>query len=167
VLLNAYFLRSACFTDVTSATITWDAVRLLGISNWSSFHHCPTECIISSLIFLRLKLFALCFGGPRYLLDRRLDEQAVVLVTSEKRKILISIPEREPWQPTLLIIADRDIYIVVCRGACVTYRRVLDWMNWIYYYPIHTTRNYTQLQRYRYFHILQFTVIHALAFCLH
>jgi hypothetical protein len=34
VLLNAYFYRSACFVNVTSATITWDTVhtllRLLG-----------------------------------------------------------------------------------------------------------------------------------------
>jgi hypothetical protein len=36
--------RDACFTDVTSATITWDAVHtllhLLGISNRSSFRQC-------------------------------------------------------------------------------------------------------------------------------
>jgi hypothetical protein len=50
-LLNAYFQKSACFTDVTSATITWDAVhtliRLPDISNWSSFDHCTTECMFS------------------------------------------------------------------------------------------------------------------------
>jgi hypothetical protein len=42
---------SSCFADVTSATITWDAVhtllRLLGISNRSSFHQCPTERVFS------------------------------------------------------------------------------------------------------------------------
>jgi hypothetical protein len=42
---------SACLTDVTSATITWDAVhtllRLLGVSNRSSFHQCLTECMFS------------------------------------------------------------------------------------------------------------------------
>jgi hypothetical protein len=36
---------------LTPATITWDAVYtllcLLGISNWSSFHQCPTECMFS------------------------------------------------------------------------------------------------------------------------
>jgi hypothetical protein len=38
--------------DVTSATITWDAVhallRLLGVSNRSSFHQCSTEYMFSS-----------------------------------------------------------------------------------------------------------------------
>jgi hypothetical protein len=42
---------SACFADLTSATVTWDAVhtllRLLGISNRFSFHQCPTECMFS------------------------------------------------------------------------------------------------------------------------
>jgi hypothetical protein len=42
---------SACFTDVTSATITWDAthalLHLLGISNRSSFHQCHMECMFS------------------------------------------------------------------------------------------------------------------------
>jgi hypothetical protein len=51
VLLNAYFYRSACFASVTSATVAWDAVHtllhLLGISNRSSFHQCPTECMFS------------------------------------------------------------------------------------------------------------------------
>jgi hypothetical protein len=51
VLLNAYFYRSSCFADVTSATIKSDAVhtllRLLGISNRPSFHQCPTECMLS------------------------------------------------------------------------------------------------------------------------
>jgi hypothetical protein len=51
VLLNAYFYRSACFADVTSVTITWDAVRtllrLLGIFNPSSVRQCPTECMSS------------------------------------------------------------------------------------------------------------------------
>jgi hypothetical protein len=45
------FLTSACFSDVTSATITWNTiyvlVHLLGISNRSSFHQCPMECILS------------------------------------------------------------------------------------------------------------------------
>jgi hypothetical protein len=27
VFFNAYFLRSTCFADVTSATITWDIVN--------------------------------------------------------------------------------------------------------------------------------------------
>lgn len=43
---------SACFADVRSATITCDVVHtlqlLLGISNPSSFHQCPTECVFSS-----------------------------------------------------------------------------------------------------------------------
>jgi hypothetical protein len=41
----------SCFTDVTSATIAWDAVRtllrLMGISNRSSFHQCHTEYMFS------------------------------------------------------------------------------------------------------------------------
>jgi hypothetical protein len=43
---------SDCFANVTSATITRDIVhtllRLLCISNRSSFHQCPTECMIRS-----------------------------------------------------------------------------------------------------------------------
>jgi hypothetical protein len=42
---------SASFADVTSATITWDAVhallRPLGFSNRTSFHQCPTECMFN------------------------------------------------------------------------------------------------------------------------
>jgi hypothetical protein len=42
---------SDCFANITTATITWDIVhtplRLLGISNWSSFHQCPIESMIS------------------------------------------------------------------------------------------------------------------------
>jgi hypothetical protein len=34
--------------------------------------------------------------------------------------------------------------------------------DWIYWHLIYSTRNYRQLQRYRYSHILQFTVTHAL-----
>jgi hypothetical protein len=49
--LHVYFSRSACFIDVASATFTWDVVctllHLLGISNRSSFHQCPTECLFS------------------------------------------------------------------------------------------------------------------------
>jgi hypothetical protein len=51
VLLNAYFLRSVCFTDVAPATLTWDAVytllRPLGISNRPSFYQFPTVCMFS------------------------------------------------------------------------------------------------------------------------
>jgi hypothetical protein len=47
----------------------------------------------------------------------------------------------------------------------VTYRRVLDWNDWIYsHLYIHTTRAYRQLQRYRYSTHFQFTVAHALGF---
>jgi hypothetical protein len=42
---------SACFADVTFATVTWDIVytllRLLDISDWSSFHQCPMEGMFS------------------------------------------------------------------------------------------------------------------------
>jgi hypothetical protein len=51
VFLNTYFQRSASFADITSAAVAWDTVhrllRLLGISNRSSFHQCPTECRFS------------------------------------------------------------------------------------------------------------------------
>jgi hypothetical protein len=50
VLLNAY-LKACLFADVIFATVTWDAVhtllRLLGISNQSSFHQCPTKCMFT------------------------------------------------------------------------------------------------------------------------
>jgi hypothetical protein len=43
---------SACFADVTFTSFTWDIVctllRLLGISNRSNFHQCPTECMFST-----------------------------------------------------------------------------------------------------------------------
>jgi hypothetical protein len=51
VLLNAHFQRSACFTDVTSDTFTWNTIhtllRLLDIPNRPTFHQCPTECLFS------------------------------------------------------------------------------------------------------------------------
>jgi hypothetical protein len=51
VLHNANVQRSAYFADVTSATLTGNTVhtflRLLGISNRSSFHQCPTERMFS------------------------------------------------------------------------------------------------------------------------
>jgi hypothetical protein len=53
--------------------------------------------------------------------------------------------------------------IVTRRGLCVTYRRLLDW---IYWYLVHSTRNYKQLQRYRYSHTLQATVTHTSVFSL-
>jgi hypothetical protein len=44
-------LSCTCFTDVTCATVTRDAVHtllcLLGISNRYSFLQCPTECMFS------------------------------------------------------------------------------------------------------------------------
>jgi hypothetical protein len=50
VLLIANFQKSACFGDVTSATVTWNTIhtlpRPLGISNRSRFHR-PTECKFS------------------------------------------------------------------------------------------------------------------------
>jgi hypothetical protein len=54
MLLDAYISRSACFTDVTSTTITWNVVlvhillRLLGIYNRSSSHQWPMDCMFSS-----------------------------------------------------------------------------------------------------------------------
>jgi hypothetical protein len=51
-----------------------------------------------------------------------------------------------------------NIY-VMCRGLCVTYRRVLDW---IYWHLIRTTRNYRQYSAMADLHTLQFIVTHAL-----
>jgi hypothetical protein len=64
---------SDCFANVTSATVTWDIVhtllRLLAISNWSSFHQCPTESMISyengpdiKKIVLTLTRFPVCLN---------------------------------------------------------------------------------------------------------
>jgi hypothetical protein len=40
-----------CSPDVTSGTVAWHAIHtllcLLGISNQSGFHQCPTECMFS------------------------------------------------------------------------------------------------------------------------
>jgi hypothetical protein len=47
VLLNAYFKRSLCFANVTSWDIVHTVLLLLDISNQSSFHQCPTECMFS------------------------------------------------------------------------------------------------------------------------
>jgi L-rhamnose mutarotase len=44
--------KSAYFANVTSATITQNIIlallHLLGISNWSSFHQRPMDCMFSS-----------------------------------------------------------------------------------------------------------------------
>jgi hypothetical protein len=46
VLFNVYFKSSACFIDVTSATVTWNIIHtLLGISNQSSFYQCSMNCM--------------------------------------------------------------------------------------------------------------------------
>jgi hypothetical protein len=49
-------------------------------------------------------------------------------------------------------------------GVRVIYKMGSGLYDWIYWYLIHSTRNYRQFQHYRYSHTLQFTVTHALGF---
>jgi hypothetical protein len=62
--------RSAYFVNVTSATITQNIIlallHLLGISNWSSFHHRPMDCTFSSKHYPDVET---AFNGSEFLTD--------------------------------------------------------------------------------------------------
>jgi hypothetical protein len=63
--------------------------------------------------------------------------------------------------------SDVDLHTVTCRGYCVTYRRVLDWMIWmIGFIPpfTFTNRDNKQYSAIADLRTLQFTVTHALGF---
>jgi hypothetical protein len=69
--------------------------------------------------------------------------------------------QRATWR---YIPDNRIHHIVMCRGCCVTYRRVSDWLIWFIdtlFTKLETTGNYRAIADLR---TLQFTVAHALWF---
>jgi hypothetical protein len=77
-----------------SATITWDIVhtllRLLGFSSRSSFHQCPTECVLILKMVLTLIRFRTCLNFSEVPLTCGIMTVPRYVVSEERRLLLDS-----------------------------------------------------------------------------